>query len=88
MTDTGSASQGVDDERERGMSPSTSQQWDFETLSMLSQPATIEEILEEPEKHSCWQSVKELFSRLGALGSSPPSANVELESSFAPPMYL
>lgn len=44
------------------MSPSTSQQWDFETLSMLSQPAVIEEILEEPEKPSCWRSTRQCFA--------------------------
>lgn len=44
------------------MSPSTSQQWDFETLSMLSQPAVIEEILEEPEKETCWRSTRQCFA--------------------------
>lgn len=69
MSSAGSASQGLEDERERGMSPSTSQQWDFETLSVLSQPATIEEILEEPEKRSCWLATKERLARLGVLAA-------------------
>lgn len=47
------------------MSPSTSQQWDFETLSALSQPAVPEEIAEEPDKFSCWRSTKTRFAAAG-----------------------
>ena len=50
------------------MSPAVSQQWDYETMSTLSQPVVLDEPLEEAQKPSRCQL---LGARFKAAGGAP-----------------
>ena len=66
-----------DEDRERGMSPAVSQQWDYETMSTLSQPVVLDEPLEEAQKPSCCQL---LGARFKAAGGAPDIADITSET--------
>ena len=73
-------------EEDRGLSPSISQVWDFETLYDASQPNLLEDLAEEDEQpgiKSCWSrcgsNMKGVCTAIGASlhkWSSPLPASV------------
>ena len=64
-----------DEDRERGMSPTVSQQWDYETMSTLSQPAVLDEPLEEAQKPGRCQLLGVHFK---AAGGAPENCHHHL----------